>query len=118
VDWIDAPHRIETLYGECDLEVAAGAAARLVPDSLALKAAAVRVSAGRSRVRRAYVETLRDRAIPIAKQREMACRAGIADVRTLDADHSPMLSRPAALADVLLSVGGPEPERTGAGGYD
>jgi pimeloyl-ACP methyl ester carboxylesterase len=115
VGWIDAPHRIETLYGECDLDVAAGAAARLVPDSLALNAAPVRVSDGQTWVRRTYVETLRDRAIPIAKQRDMATRARIDDVRTLDADHSPMQSRPGDLADILISVGAAEPQRATAG---
>lgn len=50
---------------------------------------------------RTYVECTLDRTIPIDSQRKMqACSPG-ANVVTLEADHSPYLSKPVELADAL-----------------
>lgn len=48
-----------------------------------------------------YVEALADRSIPIGLQRYMHGRAGVARVVSLDTDHTPQLSDPAALAGTL-----------------
>ena len=50
---------------------------------------------------RTYVECTADRTIPIASQRRMQAMSPGARVVTLDADHSPYLSRPVELADAL-----------------
>ncbi len=50
---------------------------------------------------RMYVECTEDRTIPIASQRRMQAMSAGARVVTLDADHSPYLSRPVELADAL-----------------
>lgn len=50
---------------------------------------------------RTYVECTADRTIPIASQRRMLEASPGATVVTLDADHSPYLSRPVELADAL-----------------
>ena len=50
---------------------------------------------------RTYVECTEDRTIPIASQRRMQAMSPGARVVTLDADHSPYLSRPVELADAL-----------------
>lgn len=50
---------------------------------------------------RTYVECTEDRTIPIASQRKMQQFSPGARVVTLDADHSPYLSRPVELADAL-----------------
>ena len=55
-------------------------------------------------VARVYIECERDRAISIAKQRQMWADRPCAQVFTLDADHSPFLSRPRELAEHLLAV--------------
>ena len=55
-------------------------------------------------IRRVYVECLRDRAISIARQREMVAARPCEQVLTLDTDHSPFLSRPQELAAHLLTV--------------
>ena len=97
----------DTFYGECSAEDAAQAAARLVPESLAATAAPVRVTEERAgSIRRIYVECVRDRAISITKQREMVAARPCEQVLTLDADHSPFLSRPQELAAQLLSAAG------------
>jgi len=97
--------RVDALFGECDPGEAAAASARLVPESLAAIAAPVAISEERAgSVRRVYVECVNDRAITIGKQREMAANRPCERVLSLDADHSPFLSRPAQLAAHLLSV--------------
>ncbi|GAA4361396.1 hypothetical protein GCM10023166_02880 [Paeniglutamicibacter cryotolerans] len=50
-------------------------------------------------VKRSYVLTLRDQAIPPALQRHMAQSSNVSE---LDTDHSPFLSRPDELAEILL----------------
>lgn len=55
------------------------------------------------RLPRTYVECTQDRTIPIDSQRKMQQFSPGARVVTLDADHSPYLSRPVELADALES---------------
>ena len=49
-----------------------------------------------------YVVCERDNAIPVFAQEAMAARAG--RVERLDAGHSPFLSRPDELAEIILSA--------------
>lgn len=55
-------------------------------------------------VPRLYVECLQDRTIPIAGQRIMQELAPGTEVVTLDCDHSPFLSMPEELAEVLIAA--------------
>ena len=62
----------------------------------------VRISSERwGNVPRTYVECTLDRTIPISSQRKMQELCPGAAVVTLEADHSPYLSQPKALADAL-----------------
>jgi pimeloyl-ACP methyl ester carboxylesterase len=85
-------------YGDCAPEVAAGAIARLRPQNPATALRPLRAAAWRS-VPSTYVVCERDRAIPPALQERWARRAS--RVVRLDAAHSPFLSRPGAVVDVL-----------------
>jgi pimeloyl-ACP methyl ester carboxylesterase len=97
----------DAFYGECSAEDAAWASARLVPESLAATAAAVHVTEERAgSVRRLYVECTRDRAISIAKQRQMWAARPCEQVLTMGTDHSPFLSAPQELAGHLLAIAG------------
>jgi pimeloyl-ACP methyl ester carboxylesterase len=58
------------------------------------------------RVRRYYVETLQDRAVPLRLQRSIQAGVGFDEVFTLDADHSPFFSAPSELAACLSLVAG------------
>jgi pimeloyl-ACP methyl ester carboxylesterase len=51
-----------------------------------------------------YIECLHDRTIPIQDQRRMQALQPCRRVITLEADHSPFLSAPDALADALLGL--------------
>lgn len=53
---------------------------------------------------RTYIECTQDLTIPIASQRKMQALLPGADIVTLDADHSPYLSRPAELTEALIDV--------------
>jgi pimeloyl-ACP methyl ester carboxylesterase len=111
VAWIEPDARRETLYGACSAADAEWAAARLVPEGLAPQAQPVRITDERGgRVPRTYVETLRDRAIPLRKQRAMTAVVPVAAVRTIDADHSPFLSAPDQVVRHLAEAA----ERAGA----
>lgn len=66
----------------------------------------VRLSAARfGSVPRVYVHTLRDNAVSYALQKSMLAGAGgAARVIELDTSHSPMLTRPLALADLIAAT--------------
>ncbi len=49
-----------------------------------------------------YIECTEDRTIPISSQRRMLAMSPGAHIVTIDADHSPFLSRPQELADALV----------------
>jgi pimeloyl-ACP methyl ester carboxylesterase len=55
-------------------------------------------------VRRLYVETLRDQAVPVSAQRRMNELLPGADVHSIDSGHSPFLTQPRGLADLLSHV--------------
>src|SRR5207249_2407249 len=83
---------VECFYEECDPEDAAAASERLTPESLAAFATPVSVTEERAgSVRRIYIECVRDRAISIARQREMWGARPCERVETIDTDHSPFL---------------------------
>ena len=63
----------------------------------------VRVSEGRwGTIPRHYVFCEQDQAIPVGHQREMETTLPCAKTVTIDADHSPFVSRPEELADALI----------------
>jgi pimeloyl-ACP methyl ester carboxylesterase len=85
--------------------LATAAAARLVAEPSGPRATPLALTDGRyGTVPRHYIECLHDRTIPIADQRYMQSRQPCDTVTTLEADHSPFLSAPRALADALISI--------------
>ncbi len=94
-----------TFYGECSDADYEMALAKLVPQATEpLQRAAATTPGKFGTVRRAYIECLRDHAIPIVMQRAMVEAQPCARVMTLDSDHSPFLSAPEKLVDHLLSL--------------
>jgi len=89
----------ETFYGDCTPEEVADAAARLRPEPVLPNRTPVRITEERfGRVRRAYIATALDRAVPPALQRRMYTALPCDPVITMDAAHSPFISAPATLA--------------------
>jgi pimeloyl-ACP methyl ester carboxylesterase len=103
---IVAEHALkEAMYEECSDDDIARTTSRLVPESLAAMGAPVSITEERAgTVPRVYIECVRDKAIPIRKQRLMHNTRGVDQVLEIDTDHSPFLSRPRELADHLLSL--------------
>lgn len=86
-------------------ELVAGAMARLVAEPNGPRSTPLQLSPERFGSRpRTYIECTEDRTIPIASQRRMQALVPGADVVTLDADHSPYLSRPRQVAAALVAA--------------
>jgi len=89
----------ETFYGDCTAAEVAATAARLRPEPVLPNRTQVHVTAERfGRVKRAYVATALDRAVPPALQLRMYTALPCDPVITMDTAHSPFLSAPATLA--------------------
>lgn len=94
-----------TFYNATPAEWVKAALPKLSPEPLWIHATPLAVTPSRfGRVRRAYIETLSDHALPVDIQRSMQAALPCAPVFTLDSDHSPFFSKPDELVKCLLSV--------------
>lgn len=95
----------EAFYGDCDDATAAAAVARLTPEPLKPLVSKLKVTSdGFGAMPRAYIECTRDRTISLAAQRRMQSALPCERVFTLESDHSPFLSHPRELADLLCRL--------------
>ena len=86
-------------------DLVARAMARLAAEPHGPRSTPLQLTAARyGQLPRSYIECTQDRAIPLSSQHLMQQLSPGASVITLDADHSPFLSRPAELAAALLSA--------------
>lgn len=93
---VDTPMAV--FYNDCATEVAQGAIAHLKQFSARAPEQTLDAAAWHE-VGSTYVICTKDKAIPPEAQEAMSGRAGT--VETLDASHSPFLSRPGELAEIL-----------------
>lgn len=98
---IDATRPGRVFYGDCPLHLARWAARQLTHQSVSSVRTPVTDPAWRY-LPTTYLLTTRDRAIHPAAQAVMSARCD--QVHRLRSDHSPMLSQPDALADLLSTV--------------
>lgn len=96
----------ETVFAQLSPpDEAAAAMARLVAEPEQPRITPVSLSAARwGSIPRTYIECTADRVIPLASQRRMQRLCPGARVVSLDADHSPFLSRPEELASSLIAA--------------
>jgi pimeloyl-ACP methyl ester carboxylesterase len=94
----------ELFYGLSDDADVALARALLKPVGLQPSLNRVALGAGFARVRRFYVACRRDRAITYGFQQAMVAALPCERVFTINADHSPFFSRPAALLRALGAI--------------
>jgi pimeloyl-ACP methyl ester carboxylesterase len=95
----------DAFYGECTEDEVALARLLLQPEPTVPLATPVKLTEAKfGAVPRTYIECLRDKAIPIALQRQMQAALPCQSVRSLDTDHSPFFSRPDELAALLHSL--------------
>ena len=95
---LDLTLAVGALYGDCDANEVAAALPRLGPQPLATFSQPIRTASWKT-TPATYIACTEDRAITIELQRLMAARCG--HVVDLPASHSPFLSMPARVADVL-----------------
>lgn len=102
--WIlDRASAREMFYGECSEEDARLAISKLGVEPAAPMMTPIHVTEARfGRVPRAYIECLRDGAVPLTLQRRMQARLPCARITSIDTDHAPFLSAPDQLARALL----------------
>jgi pimeloyl-ACP methyl ester carboxylesterase len=90
----------EAFYGDCTPEVAAAAIANLGPQPILAFVMPVSITNDRD-IKRSYVRTMKDKALPSALQGKMAASNNITDVVEISSDHSPFLSHTKELAGIL-----------------
>ena len=93
---------IPRFYPMSPLEVAQSAAARLHPEPMGAFSAAI--CAAPTPHRSIYIECLEDQVIPLALQRAMQVACPYDQVFSLLADHSPFLSQPKKLAEIMKKI--------------
>lgn len=94
----------DLFYGDCTPEQQDWASKRLCSQALEPFFAKLAMDAEAwSRPSRHYIECLQDRAVPLELQREMHEPLGF-EVHRLDTAHSPFLSAPESLVELLLQV--------------
>lgn len=92
----------DALFGACTDEDYEFARSRLTPEPLKPLVTPLEVTESRfGRVPRVYIECTQDRTITLAAQRDMQRAWPCEQVFTLDSDHSPFLSQPERLAQLL-----------------
>ncbi|MBR1231649.1 alpha/beta fold hydrolase [Bradyrhizobium sp. AUGA SZCCT0182] len=102
---VDLEPALPIFYGRTSEALARAAAKRLTPEPTAALTTPVKISAERfGRVARVYIEATDDLVISLEMQREMQAALPCERVITLDSDHSPFYSTPAALAAALLGL--------------
>ena len=96
---------VEALLHDCPEEDAERAKARFAPQALAPFATPLSLTEGNyGRVPRAYIQTLRDRAISPPFQEYMYGRQPCREVLSMDTSHSPFFAAPEELAGHLESL--------------
>jgi pimeloyl-ACP methyl ester carboxylesterase len=100
---IDSQAAATVFYNTCTPEVAAQAVRWLCPEPVRPSFSSLGWTANRlGMIPKYYVECTEDRAIPIEGQRVLQQHMDFAGVATLPSDHSPFLSMPQRLAEVIV----------------
>lgn len=96
---------INAFYADCAPDVARWAEGNLRVQSQAVLGHVITEAAWRH-LPSSYVVALQDRALPLEMQRRLSMRAS--DRHEIDSSHSPFLSRPDELADLLVAIASQE----------
>lgn len=100
-------HVANLFYHDCDEDVSARAVSRLCSQSgLPLVVHDRITEEGAASRPMTYIECLRDRVVSLALQKRLQTHAPFKQVLSIDSSHSPFLSQPETLADLLHQVSG------------
>lgn len=104
---VDGARAAAFFFGGCSDEVAAAASARLCPEPVFSMTTPLRLGGAFASVPRAYIECTRDAVLPLSMQRSMRIALPCDPVLELPSDHSPFLSMPDRLAELLAALAPP-----------
>lgn len=92
-------------YGQCSDEDVANATSKLGPESVVVVSENQVLTADRfGSISKVYIECAQDNALSLAQQSEMAASINCDVIHRMDTDHSPFLSAPEALTEILLTT--------------
>jgi pimeloyl-ACP methyl ester carboxylesterase len=95
----------ETFYADCPDEEVRQALARQTPPTRNVATAPIHTTPQNyGRIPRMYIQTLQDKAIPPAVQKQMYTDTPCECILTMNTSHSPMVAAPAELARLLLAA--------------
>lgn len=95
----------EAFYHDCSEEDIALCSALLSKEPIAPVATPLQLSANRfGKVKKVYIHTTEDKAVTLGLQKRMVARVPVDRVFELQSGHSPFLSRPKELAELLLKL--------------
>lgn len=104
LEWTDVEAAHTLFYNDCDKETAAWAFARFSPAPPNILTEPVHLpNFWSANLPRSFIICLRDRALPFATAMTTAGRLGVVP-HFIDSSHSPFLSRPAELAQMLVDA--------------
>ena len=104
LEWTDREAAHALFYNDCDMDTAAWAFARFSPAPPNILTEPVHLpNFWSANLPRSYIICLQDRALPFATAMTFAGRLGVVP-HFIDSSHSPFLSRPAELAQMLVAA--------------
>lgn len=98
-----ADKAVDAFYGDCSPEIAAKAVADLGQQPILAFVMPVEITNDRP-LHRSYVSTTKDKALPPALQKKMGKDNNITEFVEISSDHSPFLSHPEELAQILENL--------------
>jgi hypothetical protein len=101
---LPADHARAVFYHDCPEPLVEDALSRLRPIPLALLSSAVRLTGRAASIPRHYIECTQDRALTLAQQRQLAAAGAPLTTHSLESAHSPFLSMPDQLAQILATI--------------
>lgn len=113
---VDKTKAKQLFYADCEDTVAQWAISKLAPEPLVPQGSGENnqpVISHKEVARRFYIETLNDRALGITSQRRMQALSPCEKVYTLGSGHSPFLSQPGKLADIMMEISARLSDSTG-----
>lgn len=109
---IDPDKATDLLYAQADPVAATDAISRLRWQPTFISHMPMATSQNYGSVPSSYIVCLQDMSIDPELQMQMATQAQIEDITQIDSDHSPMLSHPKQLTELLISLANPHTDPT------
>ncbi|MDO6728580.1 alpha/beta fold hydrolase [Marinovum sp. 2_MG-2023] len=101
LSYVALPAAVPLFYSDCPPDLARRAAAQLCPQPIAPQAEVLKLSESSHHLPRHYIRCTKDQTIPPQHQAAMVADWPAQHVHALDTGHSPFISAPRQLADLI-----------------